>query len=197
MASTPSSIEAPVPVAPGRARTDVQRAIVLAFACFALVWLALQMAVVDDAVPVIAPAVGVTLAALVLYGRRLVYGAFVGLLAAYLVVGIQLSLALPLSLGAALTALAAAWLLAKAPDFRATLSRGRDVFAFISMAVVCAPLVGATIGVAAMLVGNLVAPGRIWTFWLALWDSEALGILLFAPAALGWAICSAPARLAA
>jgi diguanylate cyclase (GGDEF)-like protein/PAS domain S-box-containing protein len=194
MASTPSSTDTTAAVATAGARIDLQRAVALAFLYFLLAWLALRLTVVEEAVPVIAPATGVAVGALVIYGRRLVFGALVGALGAYLASGIPLMAAVPLSLGAALTALAGAWLLASAPDFRPTLARGRDVFAFVCLAVVGAPLAGASIGLAALLTGGLVPADDLAATWLSLWDSEALGVLIVAPAVFGWVIQPRPGR---
>jgi PAS domain S-box-containing protein len=194
MASTSSPLDARVAIDPAGVRADLRRALALALVYFVVAWLPLHLAIVHDAVPVIAPATGVATAALVLFGRRLAVGVLVGALGAYVAAGIPVWVALLLSVGSASTAIAGAWMLTRAPDFRHTLARGRDVFAFICLAVVCAPLAGASIASGALLAGDLTPPGEAATVWLALWDSEALGILLAAPAVFGWMAMRRPDR---
>lgn len=194
MASPPSPLDSRVAMDPAGVRADLQRTVALALVYFAAAWLPLHLAIVHDAVPVIAPATGLAIAALVLFGRRLVLGVLAGALGAYVAAGIPLWVAILLSVGSASTAIAGAWMLTRAPDFRHALVRGRDVFAFICLAVVCAPLAGASIGVGALMAGNLLPPGETAAVWLALWDSEALGILLAAPAVLGWLAAPRPDR---
>lgn len=172
----------------------MQRGLALALVYFVVAWLALRLVVVHEAVPVVAPATGLAIAALVLFGWRLVFGVLIGALGAYLAAGIPVWVAIPLSLGSAATALAGVWLLKRAPDFRHTFTRGRDVFIFVCLAVVCAPLVGASIGIGALSAGDLVPPGQIGAVWLALWDSEALGVLVVAPAVFGWVALPRPDR---
>jgi len=186
MAETPSSTGAWMAAGPAGLRIDLVRTMAFAAVYFALAWLALRFTSVHDAVPVIAPATGVAVAALVRFGLRLVYGIAIGALAGYLAVDLPLVLALPLAAGSTLTALAGAWLLARARDFQTTLARGRDVLVLIGLAVVCAPIVGAAVDFGALVAGGLVVPGRGPAVWLAQWYSEALGILLVTPAVFGW-----------
>jgi len=159
MASTPSSTDARAAVASVGIRVDLLRGLALALGYFVVAWLALRLVVVHDAVPVIAPATGLAMAALVLFGWRLVFGVVIGAVGAYLAAGMPVSAAIPLSLGSALTALAGAVLLKRAPDFRYTLARGRDVLIFICLAVICAPFVGTSIGVGALSAVDLLPSG--------------------------------------
>jgi len=186
MASSPSSSGAREAIVPEGARSDLPRIVALALVYFALAWGALELKSLHAAVPVIAPATGLAVAALVLFGRRAAFGVMLGAFAAYLAVGIPPWVAAALSLGAVLTALVGAWLLMSAPDFRHTFARGREVFAFVGLAVVCAPLVGAAIGVGALWAGDHLATNRAAAVWMGIWASEALGILLVAPAVFGW-----------
>ncbi len=194
MASASSSTDAREVMDSRGGRVELQRALTVALVYFILAWPPLRFAVVHDAVPVIAPATGLALAALVLFGRRLVYGILVGALGAYLAAGIPLWVAVLLTLGSTSTALVGAWLLTRPTDFRHTFARGRDVFTFIALAVVCAPLAGASISTVALLTGDLLPPGQLVALWLALWDSEALGILVVAPAVFGWVAQPRPDR---
>lgn len=194
MASAPSSTNGPVAVAPAGARVDLYRGLALALVYFVVAWPALRLAVVHDAAPVIAPAAGLAMAALVCFGWRLVFGILVGAIGAYLAAGIPVWVAIPLSVGSASTALVGAWLLKRAPDFRHTFVRGRDVFIFICLAVVCAPLVGASVGIGALSASGLLPSGQTVAVWFALWDGEALGILLVAPAVFAWVTRPIPDR---
>jgi len=139
------------------------RIFALAVVYFALAWVALGLKGLHDAVPVIAPATGLAVAALVHFGRRAGFAVLIGALGAYLAAGIPSWVAAMLSLGALLTALAGAGLLMSAPDFRRTFARGREVFAFVGLAVVCAPLVGASIGVGGSESGSARRSEYFWS----------------------------------
>jgi signal transduction histidine kinase len=132
------------------------------------------------------PSSGLALAALILFGRRLWLGIFIGTL----VVGVYDPLGWLTSLvgavGNTLEALVGATLLVRVADFRPTLERLRDGVAFLLIGVVGCTTISATIGSISMLLfGDLEAIGvGFWEVWLVWWLGGAGGVLILTPVLL-------------
>ena len=78
MASSPPSSDARTAMVLQGARIELPRIIALALVYFVLAWVALELKGVHEAVPVVAPATGLAVAALVLFGRRVAIGVMLG-----------------------------------------------------------------------------------------------------------------------
>ncbi len=92
-----------------------------------------------------------------------------------------------IALGNTLEALGGALAVRSLPGFHGSLERFKDVVGLAALAAVASPVVGATLGVASLGLGGLVAPAdfaRIWATW---WAGDLVGILIVAPAWLTWA----------
>ncbi len=77
-----------------------------------------------------------------------------------------------------------AWLVMRFSKQSLTLSDVRGVVGLIVLAVVAAPVVGATFGAAA--VTALFGGKPYWQVWITWWSSDAIGVLLVAPFVLVW-----------
>jgi PAS domain S-box-containing protein len=125
------------------------------------------------------------LATLVVGGRSLWPGVFLGALAGDLSQGISWPLALSGAVANTAETVTAAWLLARWPGFRAPLPRLRDLTALITCGAI-ASLIGAVIGASGLLLFmrlTKLAPGHAIQSW---WVGDAMGILVFAPPVLTW-----------
>ena len=132
---------------------------------------------------------GLALGALVVGGRGLAPGVWLGALAVNLWVGTPWWVCALIATGNTLEGVVGAALLRR---WKVDVGLGRltDVYAFLGLGVLAAPLVGATFGVLALWVGGQ-APidqlPRVWSLW---WLGDALGALLFGPVVLtvadGW-----------
>jgi PAS domain S-box-containing protein len=144
----------------------------------------LALAVRAEQVSAVWPPTGFALAAVVLLGRRAFPGILLGAFAANATAGEPLWVAAGIAAGNTLEAAFGAAILARF-GFDAALARFRDVISLIA-AVVLAPFVSATIGVAFLVAGDLhplrAAPA-IWPVW---WLGDALGGLIVAPLILVW-----------
>jgi two-component system cell cycle sensor histidine kinase/response regulator CckA len=132
------------------------------------------------------PPAGIALAALVLWGRPLWPGVFLGALAADLSLGVSWPLATGGAVANTVETVTAAWMLSRWPGFKPSLTRLRDVTALITSGAV-ASLLGAGVGVMGMLLfmrATKVVPERLVPIW---WVGDAMGILVFAPPVLAWA----------
>ncbi len=143
----------------------------------------LLLAEINPSASPVWPPSGIALAALLLGGRKLWPGVFLGALAANLANGSPLPVAILIGAGNTLEAVAGAWLLerfaAGAHAFRTV--RNAALFALVAF-FVATPL-SATIGVGALLAGGLplaVVP-QVWLNW---WLGDAVGALIVTPVLL-------------
>ena len=134
----------------------------------------------DTATLLISPPSGLSLAALILFGRRLWPGIFIGAL----LVNLSLPLGwLPMTgiaIGNTLEPLVGASLLVQLTDFRPNFERPRDGAAFVLIGVLGCTTIGAMIGtLTAFLAGGLTTDfGSVWLIW---WLSDLGGVLVLTP----------------
>lgn len=137
----------------------------------------------DTVTLVVWPPTGLGLAALILCGRRLWPGVFLGALGVNASLPVDGITATGMSVASTLEALLAATLLLRVADFRPTLERPRDGLAFILIGVVGCTAVGAMLGsLSVLLLGNML--GDFWSVWLIWWLSHMGGAMILAPALL-------------
>ncbi len=132
------------------------------------------------------PASGVALAALVLFGRRLWPGLLLG---AFIANGIDLhwSAALVIGVGNTLEAVLAVWLLNRFDTFHSSLERVRDVIKLALFAAPIACLVGAAVGMVALVMAGQLPDEQLWRMGWNWWLGDISGLLLFAPPIMvGW-----------
>ena len=154
--------------------------------------LGLAMDAVSGFATLVWPPTGIALSALILRGFRLWPGIAIGALIANLMVGAPVLIALGIATGNTLEAVVGAWMLSRLDDFNPSLERLRNVLAFIGMAALLAPVVSATIGVASLQLGGIVATDAMRVTWTAWWLGDAMGALLIAPPIMVWAAGRAP-----
>ena len=142
------------------------------------------------------PPSGIALAALLLRGHRLWPGVLIGAFVANTLTGAPVLVALGIAIGNTLEAVLGAYALRRVPGFRPSLDRVADALGLIVLAAVLSTVVSATIGVASLYLGGIVAPTDLGRAWRAWWIGDLIGDLLVAPAILVWATAPAarPAR---
>jgi PAS domain S-box-containing protein len=127
--------------------------------------------------PVWAPS-GISLAVLVLFGRRYWPGVAFGAFAANATSGLSVLLAAGVSVGNTLAAVAGAYLLHRAA-FRPAFGRVQDVLAFVVLGGLASTLISATNGTSLLYATDHVhAYGSNWLLW---WFGDSAGNLLVAP----------------
>ena len=155
------------------------------------------------------PPSGIALAAMLLFGPRSLAGIFVGALFANLVdlffkaspgttaTAVNLvayvaahpgdvTAAALVSVGNALEALAATYIVRSYGTGTARLDNAADVVVFVTAAAVAA-LAASTIGVAALAALGLIPSSLITTAWFTWWLGDVTGIIVVAPLLLAWA----------
>ncbi|HET9386600.1 MAG TPA: MASE1 domain-containing protein [Gemmatimonadales bacterium] len=147
--------------------------------------LGLQLDPVSRFATFVWPPTGLSLAALLLFGSRLWPGVALGAVVANVLTGAPLLVAGGIAVGNTLEALIGASALSRIPRFRRGLDRVVDVLALIGVAL-ASSLVSATIGVARLSLGGVLAAGQGAATWMAWWQGDVLGDLVVAPFLLTW-----------
>ena len=133
------------------------------------------------------PPSGLALAALLLFGTGLWPGVFAGAFLANLITGAPVPVALGIGLGNTLEALLAVYALRRIAGFQVSLERLADVIGLIVIAAGLSTMVSATIGVASLHFGGIVAGSQLAETWRAWWLGDLMADLVFAPVLLVWA----------
>lgn len=136
------------------------------------------------ATPVWPPA-GVALAALLLFGPRLLPGIALGALAGPLASDSSLFFALMDMSGDSLGAFAA-WAALSQARFCRHLRRPRDVMLLVAFGALLTPLISATFGTTALVIEDIVSLGAapaVFAFW---WLGDMMAVLIVTPCLLTW-----------
>jgi integral membrane sensor domain MASE1 len=155
-------------------------ALALALVYFGSAKLGLQLAFSNESVTAIWPPTGIALAVLVLWGRGLWPGVLLGAFLANVTTDVPVYTAVGIAVGNTLEAVVGAWLLERV-GFRPTLLRLRDLFALVVLGAVISTAVSATIGLAALSVGDSLSESALTT-WRLWWLGDMGGDLLVASA---------------
>jgi PAS domain S-box-containing protein len=126
------------------------------------------------------PAIGVSLAAILLCGYRSWVGVAIGAFLVEILSPVPLLAAIGQAAAATLAALSGAFLLRRIARFQTSLSRLRDALALIGGALGSA-MVSATIGVSVLYATHLQAYSGVGSAWLIYWLGDSTGVLLITP----------------
>jgi PAS domain S-box-containing protein len=166
--------------------------LIIAIVYFAGAELGLSLASLHSNVTSVWPPTGIAIASLLIFGRQVWPGVFLGALAANLLTSIPIASSLGIATGNTLEALVAYWLLRRTPRWRGTFESVSDVMMFLVYAVVLAPLVAATIGSLSVCFGDPRQWAGFTSLWLTWWMGDGFGALIVAPLLLSW---SSPGRI--
>src|SRR5262245_32722920 len=167
-------------------RADVAWNVGVAVAYFLAAKLGLTLATVGVTVTLVWPPSGVAVAAMLLRTPRVWPGVALGAFVANATTDAPIAIAWFTAVGNPLEAVVAALLLRRTGDFDSSLERTRDVLGLTLLGAIVAPTVGATVGVAGLVVTGSVAPSAIASAWFTWWGGDAMGILLVTPLILAW-----------
>ena len=162
------------------------RIILLALVYFAAAKLGLSLAALHSNVTPIWPPTGIAIASLLIFGRRVWPGIFVGALAVNVLTDIPVGSAVGIALGNTLEAVVAVWLLQSVARWRNSLDSVADVMRFVGCAAILAPMVSATIGNLSLYLGGAAEWADFWPYWLTWWIGDGFGALIVAPFILSW-----------
>jgi PAS domain S-box-containing protein len=157
----------------------------LAIVYFAAAELGLSLASLHSNVTPVWPPAGIAIASLLIFGRRLWPGIFLGALAANALTNIHFAAAVVIAIGNTLLPLVAYWLLQKV-RWQRSLDSVREVLNFIVCAGVSAPLVSATIGSLSLCFAGAAEWERFTPLWLTWWMGDGFGALIVGSLLLSW-----------
>ena len=158
----------------------------IAIVYFAAAELGLSLASLHKNVTPVWPPTGIAIASLLIFGRRVWPGVFLGALAANLPTNIPIASALGIATGNTLEALLAFWLLRRTPRWKKSFESVGDVMLFVIYAAVLAPMVSATIGSLSLCFGDPREWQRFFWLWLTWWMGDGFGALIVSPLLLSW-----------
>jgi PAS domain S-box-containing protein len=143
--------------------------------------LGLSLAYINASTSAVWPPTGIAIAALLLFGRELWPGVALGAFLVNVTTSGSLMASAAIALGNTLEALVAESLVKRYQGVQ-VFARARGVFVFAIAAGVVAPIVSATLGIAALITSGLAPARDFQTLWVTWWLGDALGAVLYAPA---------------
>lgn len=160
--------------------------------------LGLLLAIPPGYATAIWPASGIALAAVILAGARVLPGVFLGSFLINIGTGLDTSnvatvlTALPLpaaiAAGAAAQALLGAWLIRRMVGYTNLLAQEQEVVRILLLGGPLACLLNATVGVGGLWLAGKVPSGALPFSWFTWWVGDSIGVLVFTPLVLVWAI---------
>lgn len=164
----------------------ISRSLLVAILYFAGAELGLSLASVHSNVTPVWPPTGIAIASLLIFGRHVWPGIFIGALVANLLTNIPVFSSFGIAIGNTLEALIAYWLLQRAKRWKGSLESVSSVLTFVVYAAVLAPLVSATIGSLSLCLGEPNQWDRFTSLWLTWWMGDGSGALIVSPLLLAW-----------
>jgi integral membrane sensor domain MASE1 len=131
---------------------------------------------------------GIAFAAFILFGYRVwpavLLGSFLGHVSTVGFVATTMGFVMPsltISAGVTLEGLAGAYLVNKFAQGMEAFDTAQDTFRFVLLACICAPSIGATLGVGRFYLAGKTTLMHFGFMWLTWWLAHGIGILLVAP----------------
>ncbi len=148
--------------------------------------LGLSMASVHRSASAVWPPTGLALAAMLLMGYRVWPAIFVGAFLVNWTTPQPIGASLIIAIGNTLEALLGAVLAERFAGGRRAFAQTANIFRFVGLAAVPSNTLSASIGVAALAMFGLLAPGSQFAVWLTWWMGDFISDLLIAPLLLLW-----------
>jgi integral membrane sensor domain MASE1 len=161
--------------------------LIVAIVYFAGAELGLSLAPLHENVTPVWPPTGIAIAALLIFGPRVLPGVFLGALAANLSTSLPIPFTFGIATGNTLEALAAWFLLRQSKRWRNSFDSVGEVLTFVVYAAVLATLVSATMGSLSVYFGD-PKQDDFWSLWLTWWMGDGFGALIVAPFILSWSM---------
>lgn len=162
-------------------------AIAFSYCFFGL--LGLKLAVLPGDVTAVWIPAGISLGAVLIWGKKIWPGIILGSFSISLVFNptpISLAIGAVTSVGNTLTPLFGAFFIKRFAHSRYPFHRAIQVFHFVGWGAIAAQMIGATVGVGALCLGQFVPWSNFAASWITWWVSNAAGVLIFTPLLLTW-----------
>jgi len=135
----------------------------------------------ETATLVIWPPVGLSLTALILFGRRLWPGILVGSVLVNIALPLTLAADLGIAIGSTLEAWVGVTLLTRVAGFRPSFERMQDGVAFLLIGVLGCTTISATMGASSTILSGFTEPARFAPVWVIWWMSDLGSALVLTP----------------
>jgi PAS domain S-box-containing protein len=129
---------------------------------------------------------GIALGTLLVGGPQLWPGVALGAFVVNAWIGAPVPVALGITAGNTLEAVAGAHLIRRAGGGAWSLERVGDVIAFIALGALLSTVISATVGVSSLFAGGLVPLGEVAETWRVWWLGDAVGALVVGSMVLAW-----------
>jgi signal transduction histidine kinase len=173
-------------------RRAVRSAALLA-AVYAVVGkLSLMLGAVGGFATLVWPPTGISLAALLLLGYRVLPGVLVGAFVVNVWAGAPALVAVGIAVGNTAEAVLGAYAMRRLGSFQGLFDRLRHVIVLLVPVATLSTLVSATVGVGSLALAGIVARSEVLLTWRAWWVGDMLGDLVVAPLLLTWATVREP-----
>ncbi len=150
-------------------------------------WAGLTLALIHASATSVWPPTGIAIAALLLFGRGMWPGVFIGAFIANVTTiaaatpAVAVVASLLIAAGNTLEAVAAEYFIRRWAGGVQALQQARRVLLFSALAGLAAPTIAATIGSLTLAGAGLLGRAPFWDVWLTWWLGDGVGALLFAP----------------
>lgn len=169
------------------ARDKLLRSVILAVAYIVTGKLGLELAYVHTSATAVWPPTGITLAAMLLWGRGVWPGAFVGAFIVNVTTDGSVLTSAGIALGNTLEGIAGSYLLDRYAGGCEAYRHAPSVFR-AALAALCATTVSPTIGGASLVLGGGASSSQFGSIWLTWWLGDAVAALVVAPVIVLWSI---------
>lgn len=150
--------------------------------------LGLETAVPPSQAGTIWPPAGIALASVLLYGKRIIPGVFIGnfCISAWAFGFDQQSIQIYIATGtgASLFVLTGSYLIKKYAGFPNELIDDKEIILFLLLGGPVSCLISSTIGISAMSLSGIISADEIPVNWFSWWVGDTIGVLIFTPVML-------------
>jgi signal transduction histidine kinase len=160
--------------------------LILAAVYFAAGSFGLSFASINPSASAVWPPSGISLAVLLLWGRRLWPGVFIGAFAVNVVKQKSIWTALAIASGNSLEALAGAFLLTVFARGARSFETVGGVFRFLLLAALGSTAISATVGVTTLCLGGHARWSEYHSVWLTWWLGDVISDIIIAPLLIIW-----------
>ncbi len=165
---------------------DIGRILLLAALYYVTSKIGFSLATVAKQVTIIWPPAGISLVAVLLFGRRIWPGIFLGAFLSNIALHEPSAVALSIAAGNTLEALTGAWLLRRFAGPGPYLSHVHDVLCLILFSAIISTAISATIGTTSLCLAGMQHWRHYFPVWFTWWLGDAGGDIIIAPLLLAW-----------
>lgn len=153
----------------------------LAVVYFGMGKLGLTLAFFNESATAVWPPTGISLAAVLLLGRRVWPGIWLGAFLVNITTAGTVLTSLGIATGNTLEALLGAWLAERFAEGRHAFERSRNLFRYLLLTAVSSTTVSATFGATSLALGGLVRWSQYAPVWMTWWLGDMVSAIIIAP----------------